>query len=220
MTPSPKSTRRWPRHEADLPVTVVLCDGASRTRVAGRGTEISEGGMSLFAGVELKPYDLMEIEFEAPSQARVIAVIRNRSGFCFGLEFLTPLSADDETSKQPSAGGRKQLPAPIASSMMSMFEKIRAAKGNAAAYAFLAQVLLAAGCTNWGQQAAEQALALFLQTKDTYLKEKEQAINSLRMQVQALRQVGPLLADARAEQAADPKVSEIVRLLPKLLKRE
>jgi PilZ domain-containing protein len=220
MMPSSKSTRRWPRHDADLPVSVVLCDGASSTRVAGRGTEISEGGMALFAGVELKPYDLMEIEFEAPSQARVVAVIRNRSGFCFGLEFLTPLSAGEEPNARSSAGERKQLPAPIASSMVSIFEKIRAAKGNAAAYAFLAQVLLAAGCTKWGQQAAEQALALFLQTKDTYLKEKELAITRLRTQVEALRRVGPLLADARAEQSVNPKVSEIYRLLPKLLKRE
>src|SRR5207302_2201394 len=138
VTPS-QTTRRWQRHEADLPVSVVICDGDSRTRVAGRGTEISEGGMAVFAGVDLKPYDLMEIEFEAPSQARVIAVIRNRSGYCFGLEFLTPLSPDQENNSGPAAGEKKKLAAAVSSLVVSEFEKIRAEKGQAAAYAFLAE---------------------------------------------------------------------------------
>src|SRR5207245_5269222 len=94
-----------------------IADGGSRTRVAGRGTEISEGGMAVFAGVDLKPYDLMELEFEAPSRARVIAVIRNRSGYCFGLEFLTPLSPEQETNGGESVGEKKKLPAPVSSSV-------------------------------------------------------------------------------------------------------
>ncbi|PYX82652.1 MAG: hypothetical protein DMG70_14210 [Acidobacteria bacterium] len=217
MTPS-QNTRRWQRHEADLPVSVVICDGDSRTRVAGRGTEISEGGMAVFAGVDLKPYDLMEIEFEAPSQARVIAVIRNRSGYCFGLEFLTPLSPDQENNSGPAAGEKNKLAAAVSSLVVSEFEKIRAEKGQAAAYAFLAESLEASGCSNWGQQAAEQALALFLRTKDSYLKEKEHKIARLRTEVEALRRVAPLLADA--EDPADPRVREIVKLLPDLTGRE
>jgi hypothetical protein len=54
---------------------------------------MSEGGMTLYAGVPLKPGDLMEIEFQT-SGARVAAIVRNRTGFCFGLEFLTPLGVD------------------------------------------------------------------------------------------------------------------------------
>ncbi|HKN33566.1 MAG TPA: PilZ domain-containing protein [Terriglobales bacterium] len=217
MIPSP-NTRRWQRHDADLPVRVVISDGDSRTRVAGRGTEISEGGMAVFAGVDLKPYDLMELEFEAPSHARVIAVIRNRSGYCFGLEFLTPLSPEQETNGGESVGEKKKLPAPVSSSVVSEFEKIRGEKGNAAAYAFLAEALQAAGCTNWGQQAAEQALDLFLRTKDSYLKEKEHKIARLRTEVEVLRRVAPLLADA--QDPADPRVREIVNLLPDLTDRE
>jgi hypothetical protein len=217
MMPSP-NTRRWQRHEADLPVSVVISDGDSRTRVAGRGTEISEGGMAIFAGVDLKPYDLMEIEFEAPSHARVIAVIRNRCGYCFGLEFLTPLSPEQERSRGQAAVEKKKLPAPISSSVVSEFEKIRTEKGNAAAYAYLAEALQAAGCTNWGQQAAGQALDLFLRTKDSYLKEKENKIARLRTEVEALRRVAPLLEEA--QDPADPRVREIVKLLPDLTDHE
>jgi PilZ domain len=215
---SSQNTRRWQRHEADLPVSIVISDGDSRTRVAGRGTEISEGGMAVFAGVDLKPYDLMEIEFEAPSHARVIAIIRNRSAYCFGLEFLTPLSSDQENNSGQAAGEKKKLPAPVGSSVVSEFEKIRAEKGQAAAYAFLAESLQASGCTNWGQQAAEQALTLFLRTKDSYLKEKEHKIARLRTEVEALRRVVPLLADA--QDPADPRVHEIMKLLPDLTDRE
>jgi len=54
---------------------------------------MSEGGMTLYAGVPLKPGDLMDLEFQT-SGARVAAIVRNRTGFCFGLEFLTPLGVD------------------------------------------------------------------------------------------------------------------------------
>lgn len=58
--------------------------------------------MTLYAGVPLKPGDLMDIEFQTPGGARIAAIVRNRTGYCFGLEFLTPLCAD--TVK---ASGRK-----------------------------------------------------------------------------------------------------------------
>src|SRR2546428_6855615 len=98
MMPLRANTRRWPRHQVDLPVSIVL-NGTPRMVVPGRATEISEGGMALYAGmIHPKPGDLMEIEFQAPSCARVTGIIRNRACFCFGLEFLTPLSTDKETT--------------------------------------------------------------------------------------------------------------------------
>ena len=36
----------------------------------------------------------MDLEFLTAGRARVAAVVRNRTGFCFGLEFLTPLGTD------------------------------------------------------------------------------------------------------------------------------
>ena len=47
--------------------------------------------MVLYAGILLNPGDLLEIEFDTPTHSRMTAVVRSRTGFCFGLEFITPL---------------------------------------------------------------------------------------------------------------------------------
>jgi hypothetical protein len=91
--PSLENTRRWDRLPVDLPVRVVTSKGFSSTVVLGRGTELSEGGMVLYAGILLNPGDLLEIEFDTPVRSRMTAIVRSRNGFCFGLEFITPLPA-------------------------------------------------------------------------------------------------------------------------------
>jgi PilZ domain len=92
MLASP-STRRWARHPVDLQVRVAVADSLSTTMVAGRGTEISEGGMVLYAGILLNPGDLLEVEFGEPFRLRMMAVVRERNGYCFGLEFAVPLQS-------------------------------------------------------------------------------------------------------------------------------
>ena len=92
---SPENRRRWTRQISDLPVRVIHHKQNDEVVVSGRGTEISEGGMALYAGIALEPGDLMEIEFQMPQRKRVSAVVRNRSGYYFGLEFLTPLEAEE-----------------------------------------------------------------------------------------------------------------------------
>jgi len=87
------NTRRWPRLAVDLPVRVVTAKGFSTTVVEGRGTELSEGGMVLYAGILLNPGDLLEVEFDTPNHSRMTAIVRSRNGFCFGLEFIAPLPA-------------------------------------------------------------------------------------------------------------------------------
>ncbi len=90
---SPPNTRRWNRLPVDMPVKVVTSKGFSTTVVMGRGTELSEGGMVLYAGILLNPGDLLEVEFDMPIHSRLPAIVRSRNGFCFGLEFITPLPA-------------------------------------------------------------------------------------------------------------------------------
>jgi len=85
------NTRRWRRLPVDMPVRVVTAKGFSTTVVPGRGTEMSEGGMVLYAGVLLNPGDLLEVEFDTPCHSRMTAIVRSRNGFCFGLEFIAPL---------------------------------------------------------------------------------------------------------------------------------
>lgn len=83
--------RRWERLPVDIPVRVVTSKGFSTTVVEGRGTEMSEGGMTLYAGILLNPGDLLEVEFDFPTHSKVPAIVRSKNGFCFGLEFITPL---------------------------------------------------------------------------------------------------------------------------------
>jgi hypothetical protein len=84
-------TRRWMRLPIDMPVKVVTSKGFSSTVVEGRGTELSQGGMELYAGIMVDPGDMLEIEFDVPIHSRMTAIVRSRNGFCFGLEFVTPL---------------------------------------------------------------------------------------------------------------------------------
>lgn len=91
--PNSPANRRWDRLPVDLPVRVVTSKGFSTTVVAGRGTEMSEGGMVLYAGIMLNPGDLLELEFDTPINSRIPAIVRSRNGFCFGLEFIAPLPA-------------------------------------------------------------------------------------------------------------------------------
>jgi hypothetical protein len=92
-----QSTRRWPRHQVDLPVRIIALSGILTTPVLARGSEISRAGMALRAPVALKHGDLMQLQFPTSTPSHVTAVVRNRTGECLGLEFLTQLPPDNET---------------------------------------------------------------------------------------------------------------------------
>lgn len=82
------NTRRWPRFHVHLPVLIAAEPGQSRVLVPGLVSEISRRGMELYGGVQRRPGELMEVEFRT-GRVRVGGVVRNRSGYCFGLEFLS-----------------------------------------------------------------------------------------------------------------------------------
>lgn len=95
-----RQTRRWTRHKLDVPIRVIV-HGESRTSLFdGRGNELSEGGMALTAGVELTPGDLVDVEFTPPYSGLPIrhrGVVRNRTGYRYGIEFL---ASDDRDAEQ------------------------------------------------------------------------------------------------------------------------
>ena len=84
--------RRWPRFHVHLPVLIAAEPGPSRVLVPGLVSEISRRGMELYGGVQRRPGELMEVEFRT-GRMRVAGVVRNRSGYCFGLEFLSIATA-------------------------------------------------------------------------------------------------------------------------------
>jgi len=94
---APANTRRWPRHQVKLPVRIITANDTSEITVPGLTTEISQGGMALYGGVPLQPGDLMAVEFQTSDRLRVAASVRDRSGYCFGLEFLGLLPSEGET---------------------------------------------------------------------------------------------------------------------------
>ena len=96
-----QSTRRWQRHQVDLPVRIVAVNEILTTPILGRGSEISRAGMALHTSVDLQPGDLMQLQFPTSSPSRVRAVVRNRSGQCLGLEFLSQLPPDNEEKERP-----------------------------------------------------------------------------------------------------------------------
>jgi hypothetical protein len=65
----------------------------------GRGNELSEGGLAVTAGVEMKPGDEAEIEFTPPYSGlpiRIRGVVRNRKGYRYGVEFLAGSDRESE----------------------------------------------------------------------------------------------------------------------------
>ena len=96
----PRSTRRWPRYQIDLPVRIIAVNGILTTPVMGRGSDISRAGMALNAKLALEPGDLMQLQFPTTEPSRVNAIVRHRKGERLGLEFLSQLPPDDETKQQ------------------------------------------------------------------------------------------------------------------------
>jgi hypothetical protein len=84
--------RRWMRCRVDVPIRLIVRTVAKTKIIDGRGTSLSEGGMALFVGAELRPGDLVAVEFTPAYSAppiRVDATICNRTGYNYGVEFLT-----------------------------------------------------------------------------------------------------------------------------------
>lgn len=187
MTPAYASTRRWMRHEVDLPVRV-FTRGISQA-VPGRGTELSAGGMALYAGIELKTSQTLEVEFVAAAHARVAGVVRSREGYRFGLEFTTPLPIGNDARREaPWPGTNLETePGPLSRGAHELFQKIKAARGNGAAYALLARVLLLGGRRAEARKAADRALTYFQQESAFRHIERQQRCQQLVIGLQTVR---------------------------------
>ncbi len=157
--PTIHNTRRAPRYRASLPVMISRCDG-SGVAVPGLTSEISQTGMAVFGGVTLETGDLMEVEFQTEGRFRVEGIVRNRTGYCFGLEFLNVLPSlpdeppappkIEETAPQPASRPTLEGVVRLAEEEMQKFSRawITAHRGDIAvvfASVVFAIVLLASG---------------------------------------------------------------------------
>jgi hypothetical protein len=88
---SPRPIRRAVRHKLDVPLRVIVQKHGGSVIRDGRGTELSECGMRVMAGVELNVGEGLEIEFTLPYSSepiRVSGAVRNRVGYRYGCEFI------------------------------------------------------------------------------------------------------------------------------------
>jgi len=217
MTSAFVKTRRWTRHEVDFPVRVFAC-GITQP-IPGRGTELSAGGMALYAGLELTSSQTLEVEFVAASHARIRGVIRNRQGYCFGLEFLTPLPVETGGRRDATWPGTavQSEPGPLSHGAYELFQKIKNTRGKAAAYALLARVLTLAGRRHEARKAAHRALAHFHRDASVLRRAREQRLEQSFRELENLRKVLMLLSDACNRGVVDRPLVGLISELPKLL---
>jgi len=96
----PATARRYLRYHTHTPVSIAV-PGSSGKRVPGLVSKLSRSGMEVYAGVNLEPGEVMEIEFRTDVGTIYVAgIVRNRSGFCFGIEFID-LHVDLKRARPP-----------------------------------------------------------------------------------------------------------------------
>lgn len=91
LTTAYLSERRAVRYKLDVPLRVVLRKDVTVLIREGRGTELSQLGMCVWAPVELKIAEELGIEFTIPFSGepiRVSGAVRNRKGYRYGCEFI------------------------------------------------------------------------------------------------------------------------------------
>src|SRR5215472_5224072 len=97
------SFRRWERQRLNVPIRLIV-SREDRTRITeGRVNDISEGGMLVFAGVELRGGEKLAVEFTLPyssTPVRAPAIVRHRRGYHYGIEFGSETLADQEQTEK------------------------------------------------------------------------------------------------------------------------
>ncbi len=89
--------RRWPRYKLDIPVRVIASKDGNVRVVQARGNELNEGGLTVFAGIELGLGEEIAVEYTpaySGSPIRARAVVRDRKGYRYGAELLVENEED------------------------------------------------------------------------------------------------------------------------------
>jgi hypothetical protein len=169
----PANTRRWPRFQVHLPVFIAAETADSEIAIPGLVSAISRAGLEVYGGVPLQPGDLMDVEFRTSGSVRVSGIVRNRSGYCFGLEFLKVMATQDDPDNI--------LAAEFAS------------EGMTSEWAGFDIAELGSGLFSPEQQevaAADETLAaLFIERHQSFLRASQREIDRLRRSAQQIRQM-------------------------------
>jgi len=103
MSPERAVFRRWQRYRLNLPIRLIFSKDGTTKIMAGRGNDMSEGGVLVFAGLELQAGDEVSIEFTPPfasGPVRARGVVRHRRGYNYGVEFVLDTKEDQEQTEK------------------------------------------------------------------------------------------------------------------------
>ncbi len=91
--------RRWQRYRLSLPIHLIVTSEDSTRIIDGRANDISESGLLVFAGVELRAGDKLLMEFTPPfssTPVRTPGIVRHRRAYYYGVEFASETLSDQE----------------------------------------------------------------------------------------------------------------------------
>jgi len=91
MEPKEKSARRFPRHSADIRISVQVFRPSGTVSLWGRSTELGEDGIGGTLTGEVEPGEVVSMEFSLPTATypmKFRALVRYRQGLHHGFEFL------------------------------------------------------------------------------------------------------------------------------------
>ena len=91
--------RRWRRYHFAVPIRVIVEMPHHVTLEDARAWRMNDGGVAIYADTELSIGTLAEIEFSPPHfypPVTLRAVVRNRAGDLYGVEFLAKTATDKE----------------------------------------------------------------------------------------------------------------------------
>ena len=82
--------RRWKRYRVEMRLKVFLMKEGPQKFTFAQGSDISEGGLAAYIPLDLNPGESVEVEFIFPyskTSVRVVADVRNKNGFRYGMEY-------------------------------------------------------------------------------------------------------------------------------------
>ncbi len=94
-----RSARRWERHAVTIPVTVSLLVDGQRSKLRAQASDVSKGGLSLFTTREIAIGASLQLDFVLPYSSAPLmlrGVVRTRTGFNYGIEFINPSPEQQE----------------------------------------------------------------------------------------------------------------------------
>jgi len=95
--------RRWQRYRLNLPIRIIVSRNGGARITSGRATDISQGGVLVFAGIELSAGSEVFVEFTEPYSGEPIrarGLVRHRRGYNYGVEFMTETTAEQEQANK------------------------------------------------------------------------------------------------------------------------